>query len=87
MHRFNPLFRMLRPSSLIAALFWLAALAPAPAAPPGCDVSGARGPARLDRIGERLDLVLADGRLVYFPTLELPRTTPAAPKRPMWPRS
>jgi hypothetical protein len=82
MHRFNPLFRMRRPSSLIAALFWLAALAPALAAPPGCDVSGARGPARLDRIGERLDLVLADGRLVYFPTLEPPRATPAAPKRP-----
>jgi micrococcal nuclease len=82
MHRFNPFSPMRRPSSLLAALFWLAALAPAPAAPPGCDPSGARGPARLDRIGEMLDLVLADGRLIYFPTLEPPRATPAAPTRP-----
>lgn len=82
MHRSNPLPPMHRPSFLLAALFWLAALAPAPAAPPGCDLSSARGPARLDRIGERLDLVLADGRLIYFPTLEPPRATSAAPKRP-----
>jgi hypothetical protein len=73
---------MRRPSSLLAALFWLAAPATAPAAPAGCDLSGARGPARLDRIGERLDLVLAEGRLIYFPTLEPPRATSAAPKRP-----
>jgi hypothetical protein len=82
MHRFNPLCRMRRPFSLLSALFWLAALSPALAATPGCDPSGALGPARLDRVGERLDLVLADGRLIYFPTLEPPRATPAAPKRP-----
>jgi hypothetical protein len=82
MHRFSPLSQMRRSSPLLAALFWLAVLSPARAAPPGCDPSGARGPAQLDRIGERLDLILADGRLAYFPTLEPPRATRAAPKRP-----
>jgi hypothetical protein len=33
-------------------------------------------------VDERLDMVLADGRTVYFPTLEPPRATRAQPDRP-----
>lgn len=56
MARMRPIAR------LCCALFWLAALAPC-AASPACDASAAREKARLDRVGERLDKVLADGRL------------------------
>lgn len=37
---------------------------------------------RLARVGDRLDIWLADGRRIYFPTLEPPRATPAEPGRP-----
>lgn len=66
-----------------AGLFWLAMLLPAAAAPPSCDVSAARDRAQLDRVGERLDIVLIGGRQLYFPSVETPRATPAAPDRPM----
>jgi micrococcal nuclease len=33
-------------------------------------------------VDERLDIVLSDGRLIYFPSLEPPRATPDAPERP-----
>jgi hypothetical protein len=36
---------------------------------------------RLATVGDRLDIVLADGRRIYFPTLEPPRATPAEPDR------
>ena len=75
MARMRPIAR------LCCGLFWLAALAPC-AASPACDASAAREKARLDRVGERLDIVLADGRLIFFPSLEPPRATPAAPARP-----
>ena len=66
---------------LCCGLFLLAALAPW-AASPACDASAAREKARLDRVGKRLDITLADGRLIFFPSVEPPRATPAAPKRP-----
>lgn len=47
-----------------------------------CDAAGSRENVRLASVNERLDVVLADGRLIYFPTLEPPRATPAAPERP-----
>jgi micrococcal nuclease len=68
---------------LCAGLFWLAALFPAAAAPSSCDVSAARDRAQLDRVGERLDIVLIGGRRLYFPSVEPPRATSAAPDRPM----
>jgi hypothetical protein len=47
-----------------------------------CDGAASRENVRLASVNDRLDLVLADGRMVYFPTLEPPRATPAAPGRP-----
>jgi hypothetical protein len=44
--------------------------------------SAARENVRLARVGERLDVVLADGRVITFPTLEPPRPTSADPGRP-----
>lgn len=44
--------------------------------------STARENVRLASVGERLDVVLADGRMIALPTLEPPRPTPAAPDRP-----
>jgi hypothetical protein len=37
---------------------------------------------RLASVGEKLEMNLADGRAITFPTLEPPRPTPAAPNRP-----
>jgi micrococcal nuclease len=72
-----------------AARFSLALLAAVTALPlPGraaerfdCG-SAARENVRLASVGERLDVVLADGRMVTFPTLEPPRPTPGVPDRP-----
>jgi hypothetical protein len=36
---------------------------------------------RLANVVDRLDIVLEDGRRIYFPTLEPPRATPAEPNR------
>jgi hypothetical protein len=47
-----------------------------------CGGAAAREIVRLESVNERLDLVLADGRMIYFPTLEPPRATSAAPQRP-----
>ena len=58
------------------------ALRRARAAPLDCDFAGAREKMRLARVNERLDMVLADGRMIYFPRVEPPRATPAAPDRP-----
>lgn len=69
------------PFRVLAAMFWLATLNSVSAAP-DCDASAARENAKLARVGERLDIVLADGRLAYFPSLEPPRATSAAPNRP-----
>jgi endonuclease YncB( thermonuclease family) len=46
-----------------------------------CDSAASRENVRMASVGERLDIVLADGRMIYFPTLEPPRATPAAPER------
>lgn len=46
-----------------------------------CD-QPSRETVRLANVGKRLDILLADGRMVYFPTLEPPRATRAAPDRP-----
>lgn len=70
------------PTRAFAAIFFLALNAPLSAAPDLCDVAAAREKAQLGKVAERLDIVLADGRLVYFPSLEPPRATPAAPERP-----
>ena len=64
------------------ALFAVPISLPAPAAERfDCD-SAAHENVRLARVGERLDAVLADGRVIAFPTLEPPRPTPADPDRP-----
>jgi hypothetical protein len=48
-----------------------------------CDSNTApRETALLASVDERLDILLADGRMVFFPTLEPPRATKAAPDRP-----
>jgi hypothetical protein len=48
-----------------------------------CDSAVAsRETAHLASVDERLDIFLADGRMVYFSTLEPPRATAAAPDRP-----
>jgi hypothetical protein len=72
----------MRPRILIrAGLFWLAAHAPCGAAP-SCDAVDAAGAVRVESVSDRLDLLLADGRLVHFPTLEPPRASAAAPQWP-----
>lgn len=72
-----------------AAVFSLALLAAVTApADRGCAVerfdcgSAERENVRLARVGERLDVLLADGRMITFPALEPPRPTLAAPDRP-----
>ncbi len=47
-----------------------------------CDAAGSRENVRLASVNERLDVFVADGRMIYFPTLEPPRATPAEPERP-----
>jgi hypothetical protein len=48
-----------------------------------CDVNAAaREKTFFASVDERLDLLLTDGRTVYFPTLEPPRATRAEPNRP-----
>lgn len=47
-----------------------------------CDSALAREKALFASVDERLDMVLADGRTIYFPSLEPPRATRAAPDRP-----
>jgi len=66
------------------ALFAAAAalLAPSRAAERFDCGSAARETVRLASVGESLDVVLADGRMVTFPTLEPPRPTPGVPDRP-----
>jgi hypothetical protein len=72
-----------------AAVFSLALLgAVAAPADRGCAVerfdcgSAERENVRLARVGEKLDVLLADGRMITFPALEPPRPTLAAPDRP-----
>ena len=47
-----------------------------------CGGVAARENVSLESVNERLDLILADGRMIYFPTLEPPRATAAGPQRP-----
>ena len=47
-----------------------------------CDSAAAREKALFASVDERLEIFLADGRKVYFPTLEPPRATRAEPNRP-----
>lgn len=47
-----------------------------------CDASGSPESVRFSSVNEKLDLFLGDGRMIYFPTIEPPRATPAAPERP-----
>ncbi len=47
-----------------------------------CDSAASRENVRVASVNDRLDMVLADGRMVFFPSLEPPRATPAAPDRP-----
>jgi micrococcal nuclease len=63
-----------------AGLFWLAATVSSSAAP-SCAAATIE-PVRVASVSDRLDLVLADGRLAYFPSLEPPRASAAAPQRP-----
>ena len=73
---------MLPPSRLFSGLVGLLALAPACRAAPPCDLSPGTAEARLAQVGPRLDVILADGRMVYFPTIEPPRATSAEPRLP-----
>jgi micrococcal nuclease len=57
------------------------------AAPPsaraaGCAGAAASEQARLEKVDARLEVTLADGRLVFFPSVEPPRATPASPDLP-----
>jgi hypothetical protein len=47
-----------------------------------CDAAAPREKALSIRVDERLEIVLADGRRIYFPTLEPPRATAIEPERP-----
>ncbi len=67
---------------IAALLFALPPCAGRAAAPLACDFAAPRENVRLARVNDRLDMVLADGRMIYFPSVEPPRATPAAPDRP-----
>jgi micrococcal nuclease len=68
---------------LFAGLFFVALPCVARAAELlACDGAAARENVQFESVDERLDLVLADGRRIYFPTLEPPRATSASPQRP-----
>lgn len=48
-----------------------------------CAAATTRGEeVRTIKVSERLDILLDDGRTLYFPTLAPPRATPSAPDRP-----
>jgi micrococcal nuclease len=70
--------------SIRAGLFWLAVqmAAQTSAAAPSCDAVATSDAVQVISVSDRLDLVLADGRLVHFPSLEPPRASAAAPQRP-----
>lgn len=67
-------------ASVILALSLLPAGAPA-AERFACNAAS-RESVRLASVGDRLDVFLADGRMIYFPTLEPPRPSPGARNRP-----
>jgi endonuclease YncB( thermonuclease family) len=60
----------------------IALAAPACARPAGCDGDAAAQKARMEKVDARLDITLADGRVVFFPSIEPPRATPAEPDLP-----
>ena len=66
--------------SVFACLIALAA--PAGAYGAGCSSDAAAEKARLGKIDARLDITLADGRVVFFPSVEPPRATTAEPDLP-----
>ncbi|WP_294541174.1 thermonuclease family protein [uncultured Rhodoblastus sp.] len=49
---------------------------------PACDAAAPHEKALFASVDERLEIILADGRRVYFPTLEPPRATAIEPERP-----
>ncbi|MBB4199700.1 endonuclease YncB(thermonuclease family) [Rhodoblastus sphagnicola] len=66
--------------SLIVVLTCLIAGSASPAAGAACpDVKRER--VEVVSVGDRLDILLADGRLIAFPALEPPRASPAEPER------
>ncbi len=69
-------------SRFFAVLAVLAALAPGLAEAASCASSAPGEKVRLVSVGVRLDIVLADGRVIYFPTIEPPRATAAEPDAP-----
>jgi micrococcal nuclease len=71
--------RFLAPISVL--LFALPPCAGRAAAALACDSAASRENVRVDSVNDRLDMVLADGRMIYFPSLEPPRATPGAPDR------
>lgn len=77
----NGAFRAFRrlASAIFAACLGFAVVCPAFAQCPGL---GAPKTARLVKVGDRLDIALDDGRVVFFPTLESPRASAGAPSRP-----
>jgi micrococcal nuclease len=62
--------------------FLIALAAPACASAAGCASDATAERARLGKVDARLDITLADGRVVYFPSIEPPRATPAEPDLP-----
>ncbi|MDI4642693.1 thermonuclease family protein [Rhodoblastus acidophilus] len=74
------LMRLIRRA--FACLIWFAAPVCARAAAMDCRGAGAIETARLGRVDARLDIVFADGRVIYFPSIEPPRATPAEPGLP-----
>ncbi len=60
----------------------IALAAPACAQAAGCLSAAAGEKARLEKVDARLDITLADGRVVFFPSVEPPRATLAEPDLP-----
>jgi len=65
----------------VLAFSLIATLPPAAPRADECP-AGQREPVAVAFVSDRLDLRLADGRLIYFPTLEPPRASSAEPDRP-----
>ncbi len=60
----------------------IAVAAPVCARAAGCDGDVAVAKARIEKVDARLDITLADGRVVFFPSIEPPRATAAEPDLP-----
>ncbi len=60
----------------------VALVAPTCAWAGGCGSGAAAEKARLKKVDARLDITLADGRVVFFPSIDPPRATPDEPDLP-----